>query len=91
MGPRVIGLIGTPRFDTRTLSRMAGTSSWRVRSQPCTGCGGKVVVVEDSFSGLGGLLRFPGLQRIQHADFEPAVNRVDQVDDDCSRVERPRA
>jgi len=49
------------------------------------------VVVEDSFSGLGGLLRFPGLQRIQHADFEPAVNRVDQVDDDCSRVERPRA
>jgi len=49
------------------------------------------VVVEDSFSGLGGLLRFPGRQRIQHADFEPAVNRVDQVDDDCSRVERPRA
>jgi len=58
---------------------MAGISSWRVRSQPCTGCGGKVVVVEDRFSGLGGLLRLAGPQRIQHADFEPAVNRVDQV------------
>jgi len=49
------------------------------------------VVVEDRFSGLGGLLRLAGPQRIQHADFEPAVNRVDQVDEDCPRVERPRA
>ena len=67
---------------------MAATSSWRVRSQPCSGCGGKVVVVDDRFSGLGGLLRFAGPQRIQHADFEPAVNRVDQIDADCRRVER---
>ena len=67
---------------------VAATSSWRVRSQPCTGCGGKVVVVEDRFSGLGGLLRFGGPERVQHADFEPAVNRVDQVDADCLRVER---
>jgi hypothetical protein len=45
-------------------------------------------VVDDRFSGLGGLVRFAGRQRIQHADFEPAVNRVDQVDADYSRVER---
>ena len=65
---------------------MAATSSWRVRSQPCSGCGGKVVVVQDRFSGLGGLVRFGSPERVQHADFEPAVNRVDQVDADCPRL-----
>jgi hypothetical protein len=64
------------------------TSTWRVRSQPCSGCGGTVVVVQTRLSGLGGLWRIVPPDRAQHADFEPVGQRVDQIDADCRRAQR---
>jgi hypothetical protein len=63
-------------------------SSWRVRAQPCSGCGEKVVVVQVRLTGLGGLWRVVQPERIQHADFEPVGQRVDRVDADCPRAQQ---
>jgi hypothetical protein len=46
------------------------------------------MVVQSRLSGLGGLWRVAGPERVQHADFEPVGKRVDQVDADCPRAQR---
>lgn len=63
---------------------MAGTT-YRVRKQPCTHCGGAVVVVETQEAALGGLWRMPPITRVEHADFEPSWGESDRVDGKCKR------
>jgi hypothetical protein len=58
---------------------------YRVRRQPCSRCGGKVVEVDSRSSALGGLLRRTQPVLIQHADFEPGSDRADAVDGACRR------
>jgi hypothetical protein len=59
---------------------------YRVRPQPCSRCGGKVVVVDSRSSALGGLLRRTEPVLVQHADYEPGSDRADGVDGACRRV-----
>jgi hypothetical protein len=60
-------------------------TTYRVRRQPCSHCGGKVVIVESSSSALGGLLRRKSPVLAQHADYEPGSGRPDAVDGGCRR------
>ena len=60
----------------------------RVRPQPCSRCGEKVVIVESTSVGFGGLWRLSPRVQVQHADFEPAHGQVDQVDELCRRESR---
>lgn len=57
----------------------------RVRPQPCTRCGEKVVIVESQDASLGGLWRLRPRVAIQHADFEPDGRHPDLIDDRCRR------
>jgi hypothetical protein len=60
-------------------------TTYRVRRQPCSHCGGKVVVVESTSSALGGLLRRRPAVLAQHADYEPGSTPADAVDGGCRR------
>lgn len=60
-------------------------TTFRVRPQPCSRCGGKVIVLEQRETGLGGLWRRGPHVVVRHADFEPGPGRTDQVDGACSR------
>jgi hypothetical protein len=65
-------------------------SNVRVRPQPCTRCGEKVIIIETRAAGLGGLWRLTPATRVEHADFERGREMVDHVDDACPRGNDPR-
>jgi hypothetical protein len=61
------------------------STSFRVRPQPCTRCGEKIVIVESRVSSLGGLWRLAPRVAIQHADYEPVDGQADLIDNECRR------
>ena len=74
-----------PPSDVRHAYGCGVATTFHVRPQPCTGCRGKIIIVESRQSGLGGLLRLKQQMAVQHADFEPGLGDTDRVDDQCRR------
>jgi hypothetical protein len=73
----------------RRIFKRVAVSNIRVRPQPCTRCGEKVVIIETRAAGLGGLWRLTPTTRVEHADFEAGRKAVDHVDDACPCRSRP--